>query len=81
MQTDIIVYTFINREYNIKHTLDRSTALGWISQYYNRSGVKMNRQSYFSTLGPQGLGVVNLYDEGRTDKDWTCKIVRKKVPQ
>ena len=79
MNTDIFVYTLIDRDYNIKTTIERSAALGWIAAYYNRNGEKMNRSVLFSTLGLQGEGVVNLYKEGCTDKDWTVKLSRKKV--
>lgn len=79
MNDQKILYTLIDREYNVKNTFDRSTALGWISGYYNRSGEKFTRSVLFSTLGPQGLGTVNLYINGSTDKDWTCKLTRQKV--
>ena len=79
MNNQKVLYTLVDREYNVKSTFDRSTALLWISEYYNRNGEKMTRKVLFSTLGLQGLGTINLYNEGCTDKDWTYKLIRKQI--
>lgn len=79
MNTQKILYTLIDREFNVKNTTCRTSALFWIHNLYNRKGELMTRSVLFDTLGPQGLGTINLYEEGNTDKEWSFKLTRSQL--
>lgn len=70
------LYTTVDKEYNVKNTVDRFQALSWVDNLFTRDGQRLTRKVLFDKLGSTGIGTINLYEEGNTDKDWKVKLTR-----
>ena len=70
-----IVFTLIDRSYNVKSTQDRTLALSWIRQYYARDGRQMTRSVLFSLINDNGHSSVPLFS-APNDEQWTMLLTR-----